>query len=101
MNQWKNIAAVVALSLTTAVAGAGCVAQSDDGTNEAEITAGDQQIDQVADQTADESTGEAKQGWNGCFPFPRFLPFFGFVPIGCGVGFGGCFGGCGGCGFGC
>lgn len=91
MNQWKNIAAVVALSLTTAVAGAGCLAQSDEGMNEAEITAGDQQIDQVADQTADESTGEASQAWFGCFPFPRFLPFFGFVPFGFGCG------GCGGC----
>lgn len=103
MSQWKNIGAVVALSITTALAGTGCMAQSaDDDVTETEIAA----VDQDNNAVADEKTGEAEQaqfgfgslGFGGCgFGLGSiFSPWFS------GLGFGGCwpFGGFGGCGFG-
>jgi hypothetical protein len=93
MSQWKNIGAVVALSITAAFAGTGCMAQSaDDDVTEPEIAA----VDQDNGAVADENTSEAKQG------FGFGLGLFG-LGLGCGfnplfgvLGFGGCwpFGGC-------
>lgn len=83
MNQWKNISAVVALSLTTALAGTGCVA-TEDATDEPEVMMVDEQNDGAADQASVEETGAAAEAWHVHFPFPRFLPFFGFIPFPCG-----------------
>jgi hypothetical protein len=99
MSQWKNIGTVVALSITAALAGTGCLAQSadDDVQTEPEITvaAADTQDNVVA---ADERTGEAQQNqwWGGFGGFP----WLGFGGLGCGLGFGGCGLGFGGCGLG-
>jgi len=84
MNQWKNIAAIVALSLTAALAGTGCMAQTaDDTSSDPDVMMDDQRIDPVADPQSAEQTGEAGQAWHNHCPFPRFLPFFGFLPFAC------------------
>ena len=83
MSQSKNIACIVALSISTALAGTGCVAE---GTGDETAT---EQETPVAGQNGGEKTGEARQAQGFC---P--LENFGFFP-----GFGWGFGGCGPCGF--
>jgi hypothetical protein len=92
MRQWKNIASVAALSISTALAGTGCLAQ---GTGEE--TANEQETTPAvaSDRQGEEKTGEASQACGlgfcfneDCIPFRRF----GFT-CGCGWGFGG-FDGC-------
>lgn len=88
MSQSKNIACMIALSISTAFASTGCVAQdtSDEAANAPEAPA--------AGRNGEEKTGEAHQAQcgfdNGFCP----LEDFGFFP-----GFGWGFGGCGPCGF--
>jgi hypothetical protein len=120
MMKLEYIASVVALSLTAALAGTGCMAQPEDdpATNAPEATSAssDPQDEQRAAPTScpkdeKETTGDAKQAcWSGA-AFPWFglggigWPYLGrggaalFPFIGCG-GCGGCggFGGFGGCG---
>jgi len=124
MSQWKNVGAIVALSITAALAGTGCLAQSadDEAMNEPEATAVDQESDQGAVGEATEACC-AGGGWCDLAALGTAIPglgFGGFGPLfgacggcfpvggcglglGCGVGLGGCGGcgvGCGGCGVG-
>jgi hypothetical protein len=96
MSQWKNIASVVALSISTALAGTGCLAQGadDENANEPEgaSTPPVQKTTTAAasDRPGEERTGEAHQAFFGCGPgalsFPGF--FISSFPVcGCG-GFG-------------
>jgi hypothetical protein len=113
MMQWKNIATVVALSVTTALAGTGCMAQGaddDEATDDSPVATAtpDQETQSPAasDEKADEKTGDAKQacfgggfgGWGG--GFGGWGGGFGGGWGGWGGGFGGGWGGWGG-GFGC
>ena len=89
MSQWKNIGPIVALSITAAFAGTGCLAESadeDDVMSDPEIAMAADQDDPVVEEQK-ENVGEAEQAWWGGFG-------------GCGLGFGGCGIGLGGCGFG-
>jgi hypothetical protein len=95
MSQWKDIVAIVGLSLGTALAGTACLApDANEDSTEPEMTA---LAEQDNSAVADENTGEAHQAWigfGGCG--------FGWGGFGWG-GFGGCgfgWGGFGGCGFG-
>lgn len=111
MSQWKDIGAVVALSITAALAGTGCIAQGEDDDGLSDEIADVGNDGAQADQN--EATGEAQQGsWFGNFIGCGF-PFAGAGGFGsCGVGFPCCgggfpfggfgwgsgFGGCGPCG---
>jgi hypothetical protein len=105
MTQWKNIASVVALSISAALAGAGCLAQSadDEASNEpgaAPATPAHEAAASDPEAQAKEQTGDAQEACFGGWGSP------GFGPFGCGVlgsarffpglAFGGCGGGCGG-----
>jgi hypothetical protein len=113
---WK-IASMLALPLSLALVGTGCMAQNDEEPADAE-TAGAEQAQPVAETAQEETTGEAKEacggfggyGFGGYGGFGCGVPFGGFgcgVPFGgfgCGYGFPGYgfgrrfWGGCGGCG---
>jgi hypothetical protein len=105
MMQWKNIATVVALSVTAALAGTGCMAQGadDEATDDAPVaTATPDQETQGAtasDEKADEKTGDAHQACfgGGCGGFGGWGGGFGGFG-GWGGGFGGWGGGFGGWG---
>ncbi len=115
MSQWKNIAPVVALSISAALAGTGCAAQQgadDEATNDTDVAGNEPTEDAkptpamptTDEKAGDGNTADAKQAWFGRCAFP----FLG--GCGNGIGLGGFFGGfppfwagwsCGGFGGGC
>jgi hypothetical protein len=105
MSQLKNIACVVAISISTALAGTGCLAQGTDAEMANEQDAPSMQEKTTAgasDRPGEERTGEADQECFGGFGFGLGFPFFfgcsrwGFSRVGSGPwGFGRCLGGCG------
>jgi hypothetical protein len=83
MSQWKNIASVVALSISTALAGTGCVAHGadDESANEPEgastTPVQNTTTAEASDRPGEERTGEADQA---CF-FGTYFGGFGFNPF--------------------
>lgn len=119
----KHMASIAALSITSLLLGAGCMAQADDTDNtddQADKTgaqAGETKEAAVnQDSATDEHTGESKEalcgGWGGYYGgfyggcggcgglgyggFGYGYPIGGFYGGGCGGGCGGFYGGCGG-----
>jgi hypothetical protein len=106
MSQWKYIASVVALSLSTALAGTGCLAQGpdDEATNEPEAAAvapAPAEETAASDQPGEERTGQTHEAWSWfpggpCSGWGRFaFPGFGIGCTAFGVGWPGL------CGLGC